>query len=118
MQESVTNPLDEKIRLMREAKQSFFSEFYGKMWDDAIGNNPPKHNFAMTILIKRVKDNITSLLPEAKEVFREVDNEFRSLQRNGEGNPRDGFVKKATDATIKIAAKHVSLEELEHRLKT
>jgi len=110
--------LGNEEKLMRETKQAFFSEFYGRVWDSIIDNSSPKHNLTNAILIKGVKDNITSLLPGVNGIFREVDDEFRSLQRNGVGNMRDNFIKKATDTTIKIVAKHISLEELERRLKT
>lgn len=87
-----------------------------KMYDSlATGSKMP--HFLNIIFIKQVKDNITKLVPRAEEVFREVDEAFRSLPKKDGSDQRTILIDIGTEITAKILSEHLTTEELNHKLK-
>src|SRR3989344_3677494 len=95
----------------------FFASLYTKIWNDLT--DPLKiQKYSNIFLVRSVKETIAKFIPDSIAVSREVDDALSALPNSSRGNPRDVFVVKATKVTVDILAKHLSADELEHRLAT
>ncbi|MDP9249251.1 MAG: hypothetical protein M3M85_01925 [bacterium] len=115
MPESIGVNLDNKMKLMLEARQAFFLDFYGKRWDEL---SKERIQGGLTIFfIKDVKDTISKLLPGVTGIYLGVDKAMDTLTKIDGGNVKNNFINKATDITLRILSTNISPEELEHRLE-
>ena len=110
MNEFLDNNLDNKIDLIRRKTYPFIYIYMEKTWDNLATNAN-----VINVFIKNVKDNIRKIVPEAVGVDAEVDKVLNFLGEKDTNSLRETFLDKATEITIKILAKHLSLQELEHR---
>lgn len=92
---------------IRRRAHSVFRRYVEKIWE-----NSPKDNLIPTF-IRMIKRNISNIVPEAKEGSQEIDKAIKSLQEKD----KEDLIDRAVEITIQIVAKHLSLEELERRLR-
>ena len=107
-----SNSPEGKLQKISRTAGSSIHRHMERMWDDLI-INAKANNLTKTLFIKKMKDNLTKLVPEAtgKEVFLDVDQVVNSSKN------KELLMEKATEITMKILSKYLSLEELERRLR-
>src|SRR3989344_8393946 len=109
MNEFNNNP-DNKIDLIRRKTYPFIHSYMEKRWDDLAANA----NVA-DVFIRNVEDNVREIVPEATEIHSEIGKVLHFLSGKDINSVLETALDKATEITIEIMARHLSLQELEHR---
>src|SRR3989344_6597907 len=97
------NSLEMRALEIKKRAYSSFHQYMKILWENSAIDDK-KGAF-----IKNVKDNITTIAIEAVGDLNEVDNALSASENE------DLLLDKATNVTIKIIARYLSLDELEHR---
>ena len=108
--ESTANSMDSKLIEIRKKAGASFRRYMENTWKN-LEKNHRTLNSLIPLFIKNIKENIALLVPEATNVSSEVDNVLNSL------TTKKSLIDGALELTIQTTAIHLSLKELEGRLR-